>query len=36
VRLRIKWSYYRHLARAADDCLVRIFHITPSTRHKAA
>lgn len=26
VRLRIRWSHYRHIARSADDCLVRIFH----------
>lgn len=30
VRFRISWRHYRNLARAADDCLVRVFHIDPS------
>jgi hypothetical protein len=26
VRFRVRWSYYRHLARTADDHLIRVFH----------
>lgn len=26
VRFGVRWANYRHLARAADDCLVRVFH----------
>lgn len=34
VRFRIDWRYYRHLARAADECLRRFAHeaLPPSTR----
>ena len=30
VRFRVHWANYRNIARAADDCLVRVFHESDS------
>ena len=35
-RFRIRWSHYRHIARAADERLVRVFHDSPPLLATAA
>ena len=36
VRFRVRWSHYRHIARAADKRLVRVFHDSPPVLATAA
>ena len=36
VRFRVRWGHYRHITRAADERLVRVFHDSPPVLATAA